>query len=83
MVTETERKIDAALDALMKACGFTGESGTEAMFWVLHKAVQDVASNWNIVEESHEDGLCYDVNALLSGAIAKALEGHGWTRSRG
>jgi hypothetical protein len=50
MISEQERKIDVALVALMKTCGFTGESGTEAMFWILHEAVQDVASNWHIVD---------------------------------
>ena len=70
----THRKIDIALDALMGACGFVGESGSEGMFWVLLEAVQKVADNWQIVRESHQDGLSYNVNALLSDAIAEALK---------
>jgi hypothetical protein len=74
MAKETEREINAALNALMAACGIAGESGMERMFWVLQEAVQTVADNWDIVERSHEDGLCYDVNALLSDAIAVILQ---------
>ena len=70
----THRKIDIALDALMGACGFVGESGSEGMFWVLRDAVQMVADEWHVVEQSHKDGLCYNVNALLSDAIAEALK---------
>jgi hypothetical protein len=33
-----------------------------------------VADNWHIVDDSHKDGLCYNVNALLSDAIAEALK---------
>jgi hypothetical protein len=73
----THRKIDIALDALMGACGFVGESGSEGMFWVLLEAVQNVADNWQIVRESHQDGLSYNVNALLSEAIAEALKSRG------
>jgi hypothetical protein len=61
----------------MGACGFVGESGSEGMFWVLLEAVQKVADNWQIVRESHQDGLSYNVNALLSDAIAEALKSRG------
>jgi hypothetical protein len=44
--------------------------GTEALFIILETAVGNV--DWNIVERSHEDGLCYDVNALLTNAIIDA-----------
>ena len=78
MATETERKIDTALGALMGACGFMGESGTERMFWVLFEAVHTVAEKWEeVVEQSHKDGLFYNVNALLSDAIAESLKTHG------
>ena len=73
----THRKIDNALDALMGACGFVGESGSERLFWVLRDAVQMVADEWHVVEQSHKDGLCYNVNALLSDAIAEALRSRG------
>jgi len=72
-VTPLERKIDVALDALMGACGFVGESGTERLFCVLYEAVEHVADNWDIVDQSHKDGLCYNVNAMLSSAIAEVL----------
>ena len=58
----------------MGACGFVGESGSERLFWVLRDAVQMVADEWHIVEQNHKDGLSYNVNALLSDAIAEALK---------
>jgi hypothetical protein len=76
-MTDVRDKIEIALDALMGACGFVGESGTERMFGVLFEAVQRVADEWDVVRDSHEDGLCYNVNALLSDAIAEALKSGG------
>jgi hypothetical protein len=77
MVTETERKIDAALSALMHACGFKSESDTERLFWILFEAVMNVADQWDdTVERSHKEGLSYNVNALLSNEIAARLAAH-------
>ncbi len=73
MITETNRKIHAALNTLMEACGFQGESGTEALFDALAMAVGSVENDWHIVDQSHADGLCYDVNSMLANALVKAL----------
>jgi hypothetical protein len=71
--TTEETEIRQALNTIMKACGFTGESGTEALFEVLDCAVTSVAEQWDeVVGQSHRDGLCYDVNAMLAREIAKA-----------
>jgi hypothetical protein len=75
MVTETNRKIHAALNGLMAACELQGESGTETLFGLLYDAVGNVSDEWHIVDESHDEGLCYDVNCLLADAIEEAL-GH-------
>jgi len=70
-MTDREEAAHAALNQLMTAIGLSGESGTEALFDVLQNAVDDVAGEWHVVEQSHKDGLCYDVNAMLAQAIAK------------
>jgi hypothetical protein len=44
------------------------------MFWVLFDAVHNVTNNWGLVEHGYEDGLCYNVNALLSDAISEVLK---------
>jgi hypothetical protein len=74
MIISEQRKIDEALNALMKACGFSGESGTEEMFWVLAEAVGRVIEDWDsVVGASHREGLCYNVNAWLSDEISKSV----------
>ena len=72
--TEQQTKIHAALNQLMKACDLSGESGTERMFGILSDAIDNV--DWSIVEQSHRDGLCYDVNCLLTDAIIDAQRPH-------
>ena len=73
MVTEKNKRIHKALNVLMEACGFQGESGTEELFDTLLTATANVHEEWNIVNKSHEDGLCYDVNGLLADAIEKVV----------
>jgi hypothetical protein len=73
-VSERNEKIFKALNALMKTCGYSGESGTEAFFDMLFDAVHDVRENWDVVEESHEDGLSFDVNSMLAYRIESYLE---------
>lgn len=71
--TEEEKEIREALNKIMKACGFSGESGTEGLFMVLQQAVGSVAEQWeDVVEQSHKDGLNYDINSWLACEIAKA-----------
>lgn len=65
--------INNALDTLMKACGFQGESGTEELFDALSVAMENVQNEWHVVEQSHKDGLCYDVNHMLARALVKEL----------
>lgn len=64
--------IRTAINQLMKACGLSGESGTEELFLILENAV--AAVDWGIVEESHEEGLCFDVSCLLAEAIVAELD---------
>jgi hypothetical protein len=72
--TARQKAIVAALNDLMKTCGHSGESGTEAMFQVLADAIDAVAEDWGMVEQSHAEGLSYDVNAMLARAIDDRLE---------
>jgi hypothetical protein len=72
--TPTNRAIHAALNQLMAACGLTGESGTERLFMnVLCPAIGQVEADWDIVDDSHAQGLCFDVNAMLADAIEQQL----------
>jgi hypothetical protein len=73
MWTIQHAQLHTALNTLMDACGFTGETGTECMFEILEAAAQDVRDQWREVEDSHKDGLCYDVNAMLAYALDKQL----------
>jgi hypothetical protein len=67
-------QIYAALNDLMNACGLSGESGTEVLFDVLFDAVHNVDED--IYRESHAEGLCFDVCALLAEQIEIALSAH-------
>jgi hypothetical protein len=68
--SDTQRIYDA-LDDLMQACGLSGESGSETLFHALSDATKEL--DFSIVEQSHRDGLCYDVNALLADGICAWL----------
>ena len=47
------------------------------MFLILQQAIGSVEEQWDdVVGQSHEDGLCYDVNAWLACEIAKAATRH-------
>jgi hypothetical protein len=72
--TQEQTEIKRGLNTIMKACGFDqSESSTEAFFEILDSAVGSVAEQREaVVEESHRDGLCFDVNAMLAREIAKA-----------
>lgn len=72
--TQEQTEIWRGLNTIMKACGFDqSESSTEAFFEVLDTALTSVAEQWDeVVGQSHRDGLCYDVNAMLAQEIAKA-----------
>jgi hypothetical protein len=70
-----EEKIHKALDQLMSACVFSGESGTEDLFEVLSEAIRSVQNKWDsVVGQSKRDGRGYDVNALLAEEIAKGCK---------
>jgi hypothetical protein len=66
MASDFPMEIMEALHSLMKACGLSGNSGSEALFDILKRAVSDVDAEWFIVEASHLHGQCHDVNALLA-----------------
>lgn len=72
-MTKQNEEITKALDDLMTACGYKGESGTEWFFGALSTALDEVEENWNIVIQSYEDGLCYNINALLADALENAV----------
>jgi hypothetical protein len=62
------------LNAMCDVIGYTGETGTEALFLDLEKAVKAVRKGWRgTVARSHRIGLAYDVNALLAGALEEVL----------
>ena len=58
----------------MKACRFSSESGAERPLHVLMDATDRVADSWHEVEESDNQGLCYDGNPMLTQAIDEQLE---------
>lgn len=63
--------IDLALADLLKACGLAGESGTEQLYlWLAHACDELI----DVIPESHAEGLCYDMNAALSGKLAEYIE---------
>lgn len=70
-VDADKREIYTALNGLMAACGLSGESGAETLFNVLFEAIHGVDEG--IIEESHAEGLGYDVNTLLAERIEIAL----------
>ena len=70
----TDEKVYSALNQLMAACGLQGESGSEALLDLLEEAVGNV--DRDIIEQSHADGLCYDVNWLLVEALTEARPRH-------
>ena len=61
-------KIYHALNDLMKACGLSGESGTEILAAALREATSD-PDMWETLKDSHREGLCYDMNQLLAEAL--------------
>jgi hypothetical protein len=74
----TKELVYKSLDLMMRTCGFSGETGTEAFFKVLERAMSSVGEQWDeVVGQSHRDGLAYDVNAMLANEIAKAADGYG------
>ncbi len=62
--------IDLALDSLLKACGLQGESGTEQLYYWLLRACDELQGT---IEESHAEGLCYNMNAALSDKLAEYM----------
>ncbi len=64
-------KVELAVDALHKACGFgTSESATENFLGLLQAAVECTESER---KQSHEDGLCLDCLSALSGNLEEML----------
>ena len=67
-----ERDIREALNQLMRACGLYGEGGSEELREILSGAVGKL--DWNAVEQSHREGLGYDVTWPLTEVILNELE---------
>jgi ABC-type phosphonate transport system ATPase subunit len=74
MNREGSEKIRTAINQLMAACGYDkSETATESFARMLTRATQNI--DWGIVEESHKDGLAFDVSCLLAESIMDDLEG--------
>jgi len=64
--------IYAAVNNLIKVCGFgPGESGTEEFYYALRDVIYDLEGT---IEESHKEGLCYDMCAAIAGELAKRIQ---------
>lgn len=74
MWTPLTQDIFDALNGLMAACGLQGESGTEELYSMLGSACEELDAE-GVLEESHQQGLCYDMNAALAHKLAKRLLG--------
>jgi hypothetical protein len=73
-VMTINRNVFEALNMLMKACGLSDESDTEELYEILSDIIFETDREIRkTVKQSHKDGLCYDVNALLAGSIADAV----------
>lgn len=57
-----------AMNALLAACGLSGESGTELLYYWLADAVEALDGT---IEASHEQGLCYDMNAAMADVLTQ------------
>ena len=66
------QNLNKALNDLMAACGLSGESGTEELFDMLNSATAELEAE-EILEMSHEEGLCYDMNAALADKLERYL----------
>jgi hypothetical protein len=63
--------IDIAVENLVTACGFNkSESASEDFYYLLQEAVDELDGT---IEQSHEEGLCYDMTHALSGTLRDIL----------
>lgn len=72
MWTTLAKSLHYSLNELMAACGLSGESGTEELYDMLGRAVEELEIE-GVLEDSHEQGLCYDMNAALAHKLEKYL----------
>lgn len=79
---QKEENVYRALDSLCKALELRGESGTERLFILLANVFDDenYAEMHNILEQSHADGLCYNMlfpitERIISNHEAKYVKG--------
>ena len=70
-MTYKKTEIDLAMDHLLKACGLHGESGTEKLFHMLKTAIKELDGT---IEGSHEEGLCYNMNAAIADKLKEYCE---------
>jgi hypothetical protein len=72
---DVERNIYDALNALMRACGLSGESGTEQLYGLLSGIILEYDEQIRrTIRDSHDEGLCLDVNALLADLLVAAVD---------
>jgi hypothetical protein len=72
MWTPLTKSIYNSLNDLASTCGLQGESGSEELFDMLGAAYLELDAEC-VLEESHEEGLCLDMNAELAHKIEKYL----------
>jgi len=60
-----------ALNQVIKLCGLQGESGTEEFYYMLRDILEDLDGT---IEQSHDEGLCYDMCAAIAGELAKRCQ---------
>lgn len=66
MMTYQKTKFDDAFDLLMDAFELKGESGTEQLYYFLRNMVDELEGT---IEESHQEGLCYNMAAAMAGTL--------------
>jgi hypothetical protein len=71
MKNNRAEQVRDALQTIMKLYGLQGESGTETLYGLLDRAMNTV---FDKLQESHEDGLCYDCNTALAYELEREFE---------
>lgn len=67
-----KRPLDLEIEALVAAAGFdNSESASETFLYILHDAACQVMEE---IEDSHEQGLCYDATHALADTLNTMLQ---------
>ena len=76
--SKKEELVYKALDSLCEALELRGESGTEKVFYILVEAFDkdNVVEMQAVLDESHDDGLCYNMLWEITERIMQISEGY-------